>query len=141
MANLGWHIVRCPWLIGVELCKRVVRASKMKSRECRDDETKKKRGLLRKKRSCTYFEIASFAWHSVSHLCLGLAGGNARLKYQHRSLWNVTTWRLERLEFFHLAGYENRHMDSGPGPGRGGRSRALRLTGPLLRLPSGTLVP
>ena len=48
----------------------------------------------------------------VSNLCLGLAVKKARLKYRHRSLRNVTTW--DSVDFFCLAGYENRHMDPDP---------------------------
>ena len=48
-------------------------------------------------------------------MCLGFAGEKARLKYGHRSPWNVTTWRLSgEAGFLFLAGYENRHMDPDP---------------------------
>ena len=85
----------------------------MKSRE--NDETKESGALLRKNRSCTYFEARNFACHSGSNLCLGLAEKKARLKYLHRSLWNdAGTWPPGEAGFFFLAGYENRHMDPDP---------------------------
>ena len=62
----------------------------------------------------TYFKAASFACQLVSNLCLGMAEGKARLKYQHRSSWNVTTWNAAWLEFPPLAGHENRFRHKDP---------------------------
>ena len=81
VAKFGLQLVSCLWRTGVKLCKKVDRTSMMKSSEY--DETKKSSGLLRKDRSCIYFEAASVAWHSGSNLCLGLAVSKASLKYRH----------------------------------------------------------
>ena len=89
-----------------------------KSRSYVNDEIKriqfliKKGGLLGKNRSWTYFKASSFACHSCFESVFGhgLAVKKARLKYRHRSLW--TTW--DSVDFFFLAGYENRHMDPDP---------------------------
>ena len=54
LAKLGRHLVSCSLRIGVKLCVKVDRTSIMKSREYND--TKKRGGLLRKNRSCTYFK-------------------------------------------------------------------------------------
>ena len=94
VANLSRHLVSCSLQAGVKICVKVDRTSMMKSREY--DETKKSGGLLRKNRSCTYFKASSFACNSCFESVFGFGRGKARLKYRpgHRSLWNVTTWRL-----------------------------------------------
>ena len=64
----------------------------------------------------------------------GFGKKKARHKYQHRSLWNVTTWRLSGK-----AGYENRHMD--PDPGAPFTSHPRLMCQRSVTLPSGPALP
>ena len=55
---------------------------------------RKSGGPLSKNRSCTYFEASSFACQSFFESVFGFCRAKTHLKYLHRSLWNVNTWRL-----------------------------------------------
>ena len=97
----GGKTLSAPFKLSVanrsETRKKVNRTSmtRMKSREYYETNKAADAGsLFRKNRSCSYFKARSFACQSLSNLCLGLAGKKAIRKYLHRSLWNVTIWRL-----------------------------------------------
>ena len=56
---------------------------------------RKKWWSTKEKQKLPYFEASSFACHSRFRICVWV-WQEKKLKYRHRNLWNVTTWRLSR---------------------------------------------
>ena len=114
VAKLGLPLVMCPLQTGVKLCEIVDCTSMMKSRE--NYGSKKKRWSIKEKHKLPLFRSKQLRVPiPVSNLFLGLAEKKSSLKYQYRSLWNVTTWRLSGEAGFFFPGWL-RKQTHGSGP-------------------------